>query len=637
MSGAADVIYREFDLSQIAVANGTLAAAIVTASKRGAPFAPILSASPGQWTNTFGTPNPQISFASYCALGYLEKGNQLWTVRAVGAGATYGATVFQKKAADTAPVLFNLTDLDPLNFDFTRTINGSTVPGENLGIFYPVGPGGYSSSLQIEITSANLNPVGAITTGVLSTGGLLTPASYDYSITAMNSLGESQATAITSVVVSTGSANCVQLSWAPVLGATGYKVYGRTKAGAIVTALATVTSPTYTDTGADVPQVGTQQPTVTTIATTDEFTVNFYDTTISASKPQETYTVTLTEKLDGFGRQMRIDDMINTNSTLWRFSNNSSMAAVLPTIKSIAKTSLLAGTSGAAVTDSDIIKGWNLFSSTEKVKVRVLINGGYSTPAVQRQMVTIAESRQDCIAFLDMPSAKQRAQDAADYRNSVLNIISSNRAAIFAQDLLVMDTTNNRQLYVPPSGHMAGLAAYTAYVAAPWYPMAGLNRGQLNVLGVRYLYENGERQLLKAANINYVRDFGADGLALFEQVTMQGKQSALSWISIRFLMDEIQLTAKRFLLYQDHELNDDFMGRIIVGGLTDFLQTVVDARGLQRFLVVSDSRNNPPAIVGAGQRKVDVFLAPTLPAEQIIMNGVLTKQDAVFTSLIGQF
>lgn len=636
------VQYREFDLSQIAVADSNLPAGIVFAAKRGPSFTRTLTTSSSNWLSTFGNPDPKVSFAPYAALAYLEQGNQLWNVRATGANALYGCSMLQKKSADVQPLLFPLTSKDPVNFDFTQQVNGSAAIGENLVLFYPKGPGSYSADLRIAVVSANLNPVvvSTVTQQVISNGGSLAAGPANYAISAVNAYGETAATAIFAVTISAGTANAVKLSWTPVPGATGYRVYGRVKSGsgdaATVPLLAIVNSPEYTDTGADDADETITQRSASSIPATDEFTVEFYDSTVSEGKPIESFPVTFGAKLDGFGRQMQIDEVINNQSTLFSCLNNSAMAANIPLVRSITKLAPAAGDSGAVLTESDIIKGWNLFADTEQVYVRILINGGYATPAVQQRMVAIAEARQDSIAFLDVPSNKQRAADAVDYRNNTL-AANSNRAALFAQDLYIQDTYNGRQLYVPPSGHMAALAAKTAFIAAPWYPMAGLNRGVLDVLGIRYKYEDGERELLKAAQINYVRDFPGQGIALFEQVTLQAKTTALSWISVRFLMDEIQLACRKYLLYSVHELNDDFLRRQIVQGLTVFLQDIQNRRGLNRFLVVCDYRNNTTGNTGEGKLYVDVYLAPTLPADQIILNGVLTKQDQSFTELIGTF
>lgn len=641
MSLQAGVFYREFDVSEIVSADGNLPGAQVIASKRGPAFTRVLSTNTRQFLEVFGTPDPSVSYGHYAALAFLENGNTLWTVRAVGAGAQYGCHLLQKRAADTSPTLQNVNTVNPTTYDFSVSVNGSSTAAENIALLYPAqGPGSYSSTLSLEIVSANLVPVvdGSFTVTGGSAGGVLPAGTYSYAVTATNSYGETAATVIKNVVIASGTTNKVTLAWGAVPGASGYRIYGRTDVSGQLTLLATVTSAsvTYVDTGAAIPTVGTVQPTTDQIVDANDFTLSVYDSSISTVNPVEQFVVTLSDSLDGFGKQQRIEDVINEQSRYLRVLSNMAVVGTAPLVNPIAKKALPAGTSGSAVTDSDIMNGWALFEDTEQVSVRLLINSGYSTVAVQREMIRIAEKRQDCIAFLDVPSAKQRAADVLVYRNTTLNANSS-RAALFAQDLYIVDRYNGRQIYVPPSGHMAGLAVRSAYLTAEWYSMAGLNRGQLNVVSVRYQYSDGERELLKAANTNYVRDFPGQGLCLWEQVTQQSKKSALSWISVRMLIDSIQIASRKFAMYSVHEPNDEMTGRQLVSGLSDFLQTIVNRRGLQRFLVVSDSRNNSASTVGQGQRKVDIYLTPTLPADQILISGIVTRQDAVFEEMIGRF
>lgn len=114
-----------------------------------------------------------------------------------------------------------------------------------------------------DVSTGNSLPAPVITTplGAASSGGTFAAGTYYWRITALNSRGET----ITSNEVSqTLTANQQQaLTWGAVSGATGYKVYRGTAAGAeniLVTTLGAVTS--YTDTGsagtaATPPQVST--------------------------------------------------------------------------------------------------------------------------------------------------------------------------------------------------------------------------------------------------------------------------------------------------------------------------------------------------------------------------------------------
>ena len=81
------------------------------------------------------------------------------------------------------------------------------------------------------------------------------------------------------------------------------------------------------------------------------------------------------------------------------------------------------------------------------------------------------------------------------------------------------------------SGWAASLCAYTDSVANASFSPAGLNRGLVNVLSTRYTYDDGQASNLYKAQINYTRTFTGAGIALWEQQTLQAKQSALSWLS----------------------------------------------------------------------------------------------------------
>lgn len=87
----------------------------------------------------------------------------------------------------------------------------------------------------------------ALTTA--TTGGTLAAATYFYRITATTSAGETTGSNEQSITTS-GTTSTVDLSWAAVTGATGYRVYRGTTSGdlSLLTTLGAVTS--YTDTGA---------------------------------------------------------------------------------------------------------------------------------------------------------------------------------------------------------------------------------------------------------------------------------------------------------------------------------------------------------------------------------------------------
>ena len=131
------------------------------------------------------------------------------------------------------------TSVDPVFVDNTSDIQMGPVTAD-------MSPASYAF-LTTEGAGAVLDPP-AITLGAASGGGAFAAGTYYWTVTAINSRGE---TIASNEVSATLTANQQQvINWGAVSGATGYKVYRGTVSGSenvLVTTVGAVT--TYTDTG----------------------------------------------------------------------------------------------------------------------------------------------------------------------------------------------------------------------------------------------------------------------------------------------------------------------------------------------------------------------------------------------------
>jgi hypothetical protein len=163
-----------------------------------------------------------------------------------------------------------------------------------------------------------------------------------------------------------------------------------------------------------------------TLITDTNFEVHVYDNADFVN-PVEVHRVSKTVgRTDGFNVPLFIEDVINTNSKYIRCRSNSLITIGMDTVK--AAVAFSGGTDGSAVADSHVNAGWADFLDTEAYPVRVLINGGYSTPTVQQYMGSLCAARLDCVAILDVPTASQAAAAAVTYRVNTLNLNSSSCA-----------------------------------------------------------------------------------------------------------------------------------------------------------------------------------------------------------------
>jgi len=631
-----DVYLNEIDLSQAVTGSSSSVAGLVVISSQGSTEMQYFS-NADQFKNEFGIPSAKVGFDIYSGLDFFREGNEMWARRVVGAGATYSAVMmFQdgtttKLAAPITPVD------DPEWVDFPDQVPNGADP---LAMFYSrKGQGSHGDALAISIESANSKaPTNLSGTSEL-TGGTLVPGTYEYQIASISQSGVTLASTSVSIVISgAGSAYSNHLSWdlAPNDAAIGYRIYGRNNGNmGMIQDIGQGTN-TFVDTGALTPDESVTPITDPSEAApaVPEFVVNVYDTGRSLTNPVESFVCTLDQLTDDDGISTELEERINPYSQYIRVKSNATTLVSDPAITDVSIKNMGGGTSGAAPTMFDVAGAWDSFSNKNLYQVDLLINSGNASPTVQVPMNSLAQTtRQDCVALLDVPSAKQKAQDAVNYRNMELNINSS-YSALFSPDVLEVDTYNGKEQYVPFSGWAAALCARTDRVANPSFSIAGLNRGLLDILKTRHTYDEGEQNLMYRAQVNYTRTFVGQGTALWEQQTLQGKSSALSWLSVRRIVNVMKRALLKFGLYVIQQPNDDFTRREVVTSFSQYLETIKNARGISSYTVICDASNNPDAYVNSGILRCTVIIVPIIPVHELQVDFVVSKEGVAFSETL---
>lgn len=633
---SADVRFREIDLSQSLRNRSTANAAIVLVSKKGR----LGRFNVTTWTDfvaEYGERDAAVSFGHYAARDFFDDGDYLDVVRVCGSGYKYSAALLKDNGSGVSSIAaVNAGLTDPDNIDWDTFVTGAEVP---LLMFYPIsGPGSYANNIAVRVTSQNLSTPAAPSLAGSITGGILSAGTYTYSIAAIAENGDTLGSPVGTVTIATTTAGKVTVSWPAQEGARGYKVFGRSGIATAHRLIATVGAETlsYVDDGSVTPD-STQAPITDPAALpakVTQFLVSVYDMSVNTSVPAETWTCTLSDFTDGNGVQLEATQRINPFSQYIKVASNVPLiTGSVPVVVNTAKVNLTGGNSGSSPTNGQISTAWTTeFSDREKVMVNILINAGYTDVGVQQTMIRLAESRGDAFAILDLPQTMQSYRDAITYRQLILNA-ETTYAAIYGSDVLVNDDYNGKRLYTPCSGRVAAIYARTDRVAGPQYAPAGLNRGQVQVLDLRYQYNEPQRTQLFNAQVNYIRRFVGMGTAVFEQVTLQGKQSALSWVNVRRMINVIKGGVKDYLMYSLHEPNDDFLRRQIVSSLTEYLNYWKNARGILDFKVIADDSNNPPAKYNLGILTVTVIITPVIAVHEIGVDMVITKAGVSFSEI----
>ena len=373
-----------------------------------------------------------------------------------------------------------------------------------------------------------------------------------------------------------------------------------------------------------------------------EFDIEVYSTRTGVEELVETWTVSRIKKVDGYGRQMYLEDRINKFSDYIKVLDNTAVAETTLPLEQLTTLMLAGGGDGVAVTDTQINAGWDKFANPEDIDVRILINAGYTSVAVQQKMRDIAEARRDCVAILDMPEAQlSSVTDMVTWRGTTQNFNSS-YTALYSPWVRDYDAWNDTIVDLPPSGYVAAQYAFNDAVGEPWHAPMGFQRGLLNVLGVTNVFSKGERDTLYENQINPIQMFRGEGVPLWGQKLQLTRPSALDRLNVRRLLIIIEKSCAIFLRQFIGETNTPLLRMRVRASIEDFLDLLA-ARGAfqieegdRGFLVQCDEVNNPPAVIDRNELHCYVFIKPIRVVEFIKLGIIVTATGVQFEELLAR-
>lgn len=695
VSRSAGVYRKEIDRSQSPSPVSTSSAGIAVYSEKGEIGRAVLVTDGDSYEEKFGVPIKKYGFTGVLAKRFLRVGSELYVSRAVG-----GAYAFSNTAIAVVTIATDETDetiqLDktaegvftdarnPDTIDFKETnekikTDNSYKEANSAFLIRAIGPGEAYNNIKIQINSSNMLFSGNVDYEKLEGGILINGTTYTYAVLAINELGATFAKKSGEITIDGSGGDdadkkSIQLSWNKVAGASGYLIYRKKGDGEFnryasinQTNSSTVTfydQGQFSEASGDAlvegtvdgkEELGLRDPDSPDDAKkpiayskSAEFQILVFDTNISVNTPEETWSVTFGDSIDGFGNQQEIEAVINNQdigSKIIRVEKNTDYlpdtgfkdSAGNPIFYPSSKISLYGGDIGATLnqlTATEFNKALEVFRDPEDIQIRMLIEGG--NRVVQHTLIDIATERLDCISILDMPSEYQEASAAISYRSNILNA-NTPRAAIYTSDLKVWDDASSTEMYIPPSGDIAATFAYTDRVSNVWESPAGLNRGILNIRGIRHSYKQDVRDRLARAQINMIKNSPALGLAVWEQLTLQSKLSANSYVSVRRMLDALQLAISATLQYQLQELPTDLMLRTVSNAIISILDPIQTGGGIKAYTIKTDaSAGNNADTAMRGLLKIRLFIVPNIPVREIELTTIITKDTVAFEEVIPQ-
>jgi hypothetical protein len=179
-------------------------------------------------------------------------------------------------------------------------------------------------------------------------------------------------------------------------------------------------------------------------------------------------------------------------------------------------------------------------------------------------------------------------------------------------------------MFVPPSGHIAGVWARVAVERG--VHKAPANEALLGAVALETDVTKGEQEILNPEGVNCIRSFPGMGIRVWGARTLATVGNP-SWkyVNVRRLFNYLEKSMERGLQWVVFEPNDqDLWGRVR-RNLSAFLFTEWKEGKLfgptadQAYYVKCNSETNPQEMIDLGRLYVEIGINPVKPAEFVIV------------------
>jgi phage tail sheath protein FI len=328
-----------------------------------------------------------------------------------------------------------------------------------------------------------------------------------------------------------------------------------------------------------------------------------------------------------------VSDFANTN---WGSASSNTSFKLMTANASI---QLASGADGT-IASANITTAYNQVANPDSTDISLIVTGP-ADATIAGAVITIAETRKDCVVFVSPEKADvvdnygDEATDVLAFRNT---LTSSSYAVMDSGWKYQYDKYNDTYRWVPLNGDIAGLCARTDLERDPWFSPAGANRGIIkNVIKLAWNPTKANRDDLYTKGVNPVVTFAGEGTMLFGDKTMLSRPSAFDHINVRRLFIVLEKSVARAARSSLFEFNDQFTRAAFVNLVEPFLRDVQGRRGITDFRVVCDETNNTAEVIDRNEFVGDIYIKPARSINYIQLNFVAVRTGVRFEEIVGRF
>lgn len=276
-----------------------------------------------------------------------------------------------------------------------------------------------------------------------------------------------------------------------------------------------------------------------------------------------------------------------------------------------------------SVAVSDYQAAIDILENTDEYQFGIVSAPGLLNASQVANLVSLAESRGDAIAVVDLVACNSTVFAAAEAAAA----INSSYAATYFPWLQMYSATGKLE-WVPASVAIPGVYSANDAAAAPWYVPAGMNRGAVNAVQARKKLVKADRDALYKKNVNPIAVLPPVGLVAYGQKTLQKKASALDRVNVRRLLIELKKQIREMASGILFEQNTAALQNSFKASVEAYLADVVRRNGLYAYNV--DMSGNTPEAIDRNEFHCAIVLQPAKAIEYIYLSFTITSTGVDF-------
>lgn len=262
-------------------------------------------------------------------------------------------------------------------------------------------------------------------------------------------------------------------------------------------------------------------------------------------------------------------------------------------------------------------KRTGLQSFIDNDEVSIMAIPGITEPSVQLALVAHCENLKSRFAILDIPREKTKVADVETHRN----IFDSHYAALYNPWLQVYDPMEKRNIFIPPSGSMAGIYSRSDQVRG--VHKAPANEVVRGCLGLDCQYNKGEQDILNPKGVNLIRFFTGQGIRVWGARTCSSN-TLWKYVNVRRLFIFLEESIKRGTNWVVFEPNDERLWARVSRTIEAFLTRVwrdgalMGSTAAEAFFIDIGRSTMTQDDIDNGRLICVIGVAPVKPAEFVI-------------------